>query len=68
MHHILMDTFSIAYRVSLRQSRGNHYTGESFDERPDWEPVQKSRRVKNANHFVAIGSVLLVAGLTYLAQ
>jgi hypothetical protein len=68
MPYILMDTFCIAYRVSLRQSHGNHYSGESFDERTDWEPVQKSRRVINANHFVAIGSVLLVAGLTYLAQ
>lgn len=68
MHNILMDTFSIAYRVSLRQSRGNHYTGEPFDERTDWEPAQKPRRAINANHFVAIGSVLLAAGLTYLVQ
>jgi hypothetical protein len=68
MPYILIDTFSIAYRVSLRQGRGNHNAGESFDERTDWEPVQKSRGVINANHFVAIGSVLLAVGLTYLVQ
>ena len=68
MPYILMDTFSIAYRVSLRESRGNRYTGESFDERTDWKPAQKSPSAINANHFVAIGSVLLAAGLGYLAQ
>jgi hypothetical protein len=67
MHNILMDTFSLAYRVSIRQSHGNHYTGESFEERTDWKPPQKSRKAISANHFVAVGSVLLAAGLTLLA-
>ena len=68
MHNIFMDTLSSAYCIYSHRNRGNFHTGEVFDERTDWQPPQKARKAMNGNHFVAISSVLLVAGLTYLAQ
>lgn len=68
MQDNLLDALSSAYFIYSHRNQGNFHTGEVFDERTDWQPPQKARKATNGSHFVAISSVLLVAGLAYLAQ
>ena len=64
----LVDAYSPAYCIILQRNQQNQSNCQVFDERPDWQLPQAAPKAIDGGRIITICAVLLVAGLTYLAQ